>query len=71
MNIRILELIDGAKAAKGLTVKSGETATMEIVSMNDMSEDMNLGGGSSCNGTISQLSKKAGKQLVDFLLTDL
>lgn len=65
------EKITTGSANLSASYKLIETATMEIVSMNDMSEDMNLGSGSSCNGTISQLSKKAGKQLVDFLLTDL
>ena len=65
------EKITTGAANLSVSYKLIETATMEIVSMNDVSEDMTLGAGSSCNGTVSHLSKKVGKELVDSLLADL
>ena len=65
------EKITTGSANMSVSYKLIETATMEIVSMNDVSEDTSLGAGASCNGTVSQLSKKVGKELVDALLSDL
>ena len=65
------EKITTGAANLSASYKLIETATMEIVSMNDVSEDMTLGADSSCNGTVSHLSKKISKELVDSLLADL
>ncbi len=65
------EKITTGSANLSVSYKLIETATMEIISMNDVSEDMSLGAGSSCDSTISQLAKRVGKELVDSLLTDL
>ena len=65
------EKITSGTANLSVSYKLIETATMEIVSMNDVAHDISLSGASSCNGAISTLSKKAGKELVNSLLSDI
>jgi curli biogenesis system outer membrane secretion channel CsgG len=65
------EKITTGSANLSVSYKLIETATMEILSMNDVSDDMSLGAGSSCNGVVSQLSKTVGKELVNSLLSDI
>ena len=65
------EKITSGAANLSVSYKLIETATMEIVSMNDVAHDISLSGASSCNGAISTLSKKAGKELVNSLLSDI
>lgn len=68
--------LTGEKVTKGsanleLSYKMIETATMDIVASGSDSADMSLGGGASCSNSVSTLTKKTAKNLVDDLLGQL